>query len=307
MIYKLIASIIISRLFKRPGEKKVRKENDKYLKKLVKSGRSELAGTFRHADEALDALSPEEIYIESFDGTKLYGRLFTASPASSITFVLLHGYKGSGGKNFILQFDTLKSLGANILVVDERAHGRSGGKYITFGVKERFDAEEWVKFLLSRNENAKVILYGISMGASTALAASTLPAVKSALCGIIADCGFTSPADEFCYLAVFRGKEAPKKFIEKASRVVEKKADFSTTAFTTLDSVSKLSVPALFVHGENDRFVPKEFTVRNYEACTSPYKRLLFVPNAAHAGSFYHAKEAYTEELKALFFEAAKQ
>lgn len=305
MVYKLIASIIIRKLFRRPGERKIRKSNKKFLSGIKQSGGPELAETFRRADETLDSFAPEEIRIDSFDGTPLYGRYFAASPASDYTFVLLHGYYGTGGKNFILQFDALRDLGVNILIVDQRAHGKSGGDYITFGAKERFDTGEWVKLLVSRNENAKIILYGVSMGSSTALAASSLPAVKASLCGIIADCGFTSPADEFLHLAVCHGHTAPKKFIDQASEVVKEKADFSTDAFTTLDSVKTLTVPALFVHGESDRFVPKKFTLMNYEACTSPYKRLLLVENAAHAASFYHAKARYTEEIKALFDEAA--
>ena len=306
MIYKVIASVIIDMLFKRPGERKLRKLNKKFLAGLEKEGSHDVAEAFRHADGLIDACSPEEICIDSFDGTKLYGRYFEADPKSDLTFILLHGYYGSGPKNFILQFDMLRATGANILMVDQRAHGKSEGKFITFGVKERCDVAEWVKLLLSRNEKTKFILYGVSMGASTVLAAAALPVVKDSLCGIIADCGFTSPADEFKHLAVIHGKSAPQKFIDEASKVVKQKADFETNEFTTLDSVSAMTVPALFVHGKKDKFVPSDFTVRNYEACTSPYKRLLLVDNAYHAGSFYHDTERYTAEIRELINEATK-
>ena len=300
MIYKLIASVIVDVLFKRPTKRNIAKIDKKFIVNLKNSGEDDLADTFSRADEILSSYTPKEVYVKSFDGTVLFARYFPAPGPQDLTFVLLHGYKGSGGRNFILQFELLRKLGCNILMIDQRAHGKSGGKYITFGVKEQYDVEAWVNWLRSLNPNVSIVLYGVSMGASTALIASSIPSVSQNLSAIIADCGFTSPAEEFVNLAEFKGKKAPKKFLTESVEVVRKKADFLTTAYSTLDSVSRMYVPVLFVHGEKDKFVSPSFTVRNYEACSSPYKRLLMVPDAQHVGSFQHAPEQYTEEIKAL-------
>ncbi|MBQ7445337.1 MAG: alpha/beta hydrolase [Clostridia bacterium] len=306
MIYKVITSVMVDQLFKRQSPGSVKKHNRKFIENLEKTGRHALAETFLHAEETLDAALSEELTVKSFDGLSLYGRYYASAACSHITFVLLHGYKGGCARNFILQFDALKALGANILMIDQRAHRKSEGKYITFGAKERYDVEEWIKLLLSRDPETKVILYGISMGASTALITSGLPSVKGCLCGIIADCGFTSPAEEFRHLAVYKGKRAPEKFLETGFEVTKKKADFDVNAYSTEEFAKKLSVPALFVHGAGDTFVPSSFTLRNYEACASPWKKLLIVDKAGHGGSFYHDSERYTEELKELYAKASE-
>ncbi len=300
MIYKLIASVMIDQLIKRPSRRNIEKTNNNYLAHLRDCGMDNVAEAFLRSEETLSALHPEEITIRSFDGAALFGRYFPADTPSDLTFILVHGYKGSGARNFILQFDEIRSLNANILMIDQRAHGKSEGKYITFGVKERLDVASWASYLLSANENTRIILYGISMGASTVLAASALPTFKNSLCGVIADCGFTSPGDEFRHLAVFKGKRAPEDFMLEAAEVVRKKADFDVNAYHTEDFSAKLNVPVLFVHGEKDRFVPSSFTVKNFEACSSPYKKLLIVPDAYHAESFYHDPEGYKAEIRSL-------
>ena len=52
-------------------------------------------------------------------------------------------------------------------MIDQRAHGLSEGKTITFGIKERLDCLCWVEYLVERfGKETQILLTGISMGAN---------------------------------------------------------------------------------------------------------------------------------------------
>lgn len=60
-------------------------------------------------------------------------------------------------------------------MVDERAHGKSEGKVITFGIRERCDCKLWAEYAVKRyGENKDIFLAGVSMGAASVMMASNL-------------------------------------------------------------------------------------------------------------------------------------
>ena len=82
-----------------------------------------------------------------------------------------------------------------MLLPDQRAHGYSGGHTITMGVKERYDARDWTVWARSRfGPEVPIFLMGVSMGAATVLLAAGLN-LPDNVCGIVADCGYTSPRE----------------------------------------------------------------------------------------------------------------
>ena len=79
-----------------------------------------------------------------------------------------------------------------MLLADERAHGQSEGTYIGFGCLDRWDAVEWIRYLLGRfGQEQEIFLHGMSMGGATVLMASGLR-LPLQVKGIVSDCGFTS-------------------------------------------------------------------------------------------------------------------
>ena len=144
-----------------------------------------------YADRWLREHECRDVYIDSFDGLRLRGRWIPAkNPKGTILFA--HGYRSTYLADFGQALDFYHDAGLNILLPDQRCHGKSEGKIITFGVKESQDMLSWLRFHNQEFGTIPVILSGMSMGASTMLylADQDLPAnVK----GIIADCGFTTP------------------------------------------------------------------------------------------------------------------
>ena len=78
--------------------------------------------------------------------------------------------------------------------------GRARGKYITYGVKERFDCRDWAVYAARRFGDRPLFLMGISMGAATVLMASGLELPENTR-GIVADCGFTTPWEIMAHVA----------------------------------------------------------------------------------------------------------
>ena len=116
----------------------------------------------------------ENIFLPSYDGLRLHGRLLQ-QPGAKGTILLFHGYRSSWVIDFSIVLPYYFTLGYNLLAVDERAHGESEGMYITFGVRERHDVATWAAYAAMHFGPAHpLILDGLSMGAATVLMASEL-------------------------------------------------------------------------------------------------------------------------------------
>lgn len=227
-----------------------------------------------------------DVEISSFDGLKLKGRVIKSDAGSSRVVIHFHGYHANGTREFSPFARFFHKLGYNILIVEQRAHSTSEGKYITFGVRERFDVRSWVRFAIDYfGADSNICLHGVSMGAGTILAASALDLPKNVK-GIIADCGYTSPLDElkynfrhFYHVPIF-----PLLYLADMLSGMICGWNFDAAAPERAVTVTKL--PILFICGDKDDYVPLFMTKANYEACNSP-KELVVIKNANHAQSYY--------------------
>ena len=223
------------------------------------------------------------MFTESYDGLRLHGR-YLAQKDSRGTLLLVHGFHSSGWADFSCVLRSYFELGFDLLVIDQRAHLQSGGQYLTMGVRERYDVRTWCLWLLERfGEGHRVVLDGLSMGATTVLLAAGLDLPKNVR-GVIADCGFTSPRDIF--LAVMKDRyHIPTCFLWGAGLCCRVMAGFSMDEASTVDALKHCTLPLLLVHGEADDFVPCSMTRAAYEAAGCE-KTLLTVPGAGHGMSF---------------------
>lgn len=232
-----------------------------------------------------------DIYVKSPDGLRLHGLWIPAENPKG-TVLMAHGYRSTMLIDLHLGFELFHQLGFNVLVPEQRAHGQSQGKYITFGVKESRDMIAWLKYYRAELGQWPVILYGISMGASTMLylADQKLPAQ---VCGIIADCGFTSPAAilSHVYRRVIRLPAAPT--VAVAQLFAKVLAGFSLWEKDTRKILNSSCYPVLLIHGEADGFVPCEMTRQAYAVCKDP-KKMLLVKTAEHGLSFLIDPKSYS-------------
>ena len=235
----------------------------------------------------------QNVYIKNREGMCLHGFWIPAENNPKGTVLMAHGYRSTMLLDFHLPFELFHRLGMNILVPEQRTHGKRQGRFITFGVKESRDMEDWLAYYNRELGQWPVFLYGISMGASTMLylADRSLPGKVR---GIIADCGFTSPGEIIgaVYTRVIR---LPYQVsLWAASLFAKIFAGFGLWEKDTRDSVRKSRYPILFIHGQADDFVPAEMTLQTYMAC-SGYKKLFVVPKADHGLSFLTDGFGYTK------------
>ena len=110
----------------------------------------------------------EKINILSRDGLSLRGYYLAAAGEQKRIVLLAHGYRGTWYGDFSNVIRHYHENGCGVLVIDERAHGYSGGDYITFGIKERYDIADFADYLCARfGSGMPVYLHGLSMGCSS--------------------------------------------------------------------------------------------------------------------------------------------
>ena len=234
------------------------------------------------------------VSVESEDGLKLHGLWVPAeNPKGTILFA--HGYRSSKLLDFSMAFQFYHDLGMNILAPDQRAHGKSEGKYITFGVKESRDMACWIDFHNRMYGELPMILSGLSMGASTMLYLADCDLPKNVK-GIIADCGFTSPKEILAsvFRRVIHLPAGPTLIAaEWFARVF---AGLSLHEKDTRTVLKNSKLPVFMVHGLADDFVPAVMTQEGYASCTGE-KTLLLVEGAGHGISFLVDKPRYSEQI----------
>ena len=213
------------------------------------------------------------------DGTALYGRLYEFYPDAPI-FLAFHGYRSMALRDCAGAFALSQKLGFNILAPDHRAHGKSGGNAITFGIRERHDCLEWIRFLSRRyGADRPIILSGISMGAATVLMAAELDLPKNVVC-IMADCPYDSPAGIISKVAgdMHYPVTLARPVIALGAQLF---GGVDLNESTASDAVRKARIPILLIHGEDDRFVPCQMSRHIAEQCASPVQLHTFA-DAGH-------------------------
>lgn len=222
----------------------------------------------------------EEVRIRSFDGTCLVGRYYHRRDGAPL-YILFHGYRGNGVRDFCALHSICGELDINTLVVDQRAHGMSGGNTMTFGILERFDCQCWANYAANRFGSQPIYLCGVSMGAATVLMASNLTLPEN-VAGIIADCPYNTP--EAIIRKVITDMKAPAMFlfpfVEMGAYLF---GGFQIRSESAIHAVSQTTIPILLIHGSEDKYVPSEMSGEIFEKCAG--KRFLEIfPGAGHGG-----------------------
>lgn len=240
----------------------------------------------------------EDFYIESFDGLKLHGRYYEYAPGAPIE-LMLHGYRGNAERDLCGGVQRCFALKRSALVVDQRASGSSEGNVITFGIKEHKDCLKWVDFMVEHfGPDVKIILTGISMGASTVLMAAAAP-LPPQVKGVLADCGFTS-AKAIMYKVLRQIKLPPKVVYPFVRLGAILYGGFDPERYSAIDAVTRATLPTIFFHGGDDDYVPWEMSQENYDACASR-KELVIIPGAGHGLSYPVDKPTYLKALGDFF------
>lgn len=245
----------------------------------------------------LYAQNPEDVSITSFDGLTLRGWYLPAKEPTNKYMVCVHGYRCYGPYEFGGHIEFLMSLGCNLLFPDDRACGRSDGKYMGFGNLDSLDCIKWCNYLIERfGEDIEISLHGVSMGAATILAAAGSPDAPKQIKGVCADCGFSSGLDEV-HAQVREQFHLPAfPFVPVANWELKRIVGFDLKERGAKDMIPNFKGRLLIIHGGNDTFVPTAMAQVIYDAAQCE-KDLLIVPGAAHALAYLFDPKAYEEHF----------
>ena len=149
------------------------------------------------------------------------------------------------------------------------------------GWNDRIDIKAWIDYIINENANAKIVLFGLSMGAATVMMTTGEPLESNVVCAI-EDCGYTSVWDE-CRANMKDAYGLPAfPFLSAARSATMLRAGYDMKKASCIEQVSRSVTPTLFIHGDKDDFVPFWMQERVYRAAACDKEKLV-IPGAPHA------------------------
>ncbi len=184
--------------------------------------------------------------------------------------------------------------GYGILLFDLRNHGESGRAYTTIGINESRDICAASLFVKEKAPGRPQVLWGVSMGASSALiAAKQCPGFAAA----ISDSSFLSFRETVAHhLGLYFHLPA----FPIANLIVAAtgfRAGFDPDAGDVEQAVRDIDIPILFIAGSSDVRMPPALAHRLLDAAKNPMKKLVVVPNAKHGEAFSTDRELYLKSV----------
>ncbi|MBQ4071567.1 MAG: alpha/beta fold hydrolase [Clostridia bacterium] len=247
--------------------------------------------TMRDLIDGMIALPVERVSIKSEDGLTLVGYYHHVADGAPVD-ILFHGFRSSWQRDMSAIVPIVTARGHNVLLVDQRAHGESEGRVISYGINESGDAARWVDYVIRRfGEDVRIVLVGISMGAATVICAAGrgLPDNVKA---VVADSPFSSATDIICKVGS-RGNKRAVPVISFFARLGARLfGGFSATRVSAKGVARNIKVPFLLIHGTADALVPYEMAVEI--AATNPAVRFESFEGADHVASCLVDHERYT-------------
>ena len=239
-----------------------------------------------------------DTFINSPDGIRLHAFYAYASQPTKRTAIIVHGYTDNAIRMFHIGYLYNYSLDYNILLPDLRNTGLSGGDAIQMGWLDRKDVIQWINIALTLfGDSIKTVVHGISMGGATTMMVSGEHLPNHVTC-FVEDCGYTSVWDQF-------KKELKEQFnlpafplLYTASVLCEWQNGWNFHEASALNQIKKCHKPMLFIHGDQDDYVPTWMVYEVYKAKPQP-KELWIVPQTAHAASYLNKPEEYTSHVRA--------
>lgn len=241
-----------------------------------------------------ETYQPQAVEIRSPFGYKLFGFYLQQPGGSARSVILAHGitYSLYGSVKYIELF---WRRGYNVFLYDHRAHGRSGGRGCTFGLYETYDLQacfDWVQNQLP--PGGMVGIHGESYGAAIALQFAACD-IRPAF--VVADAAFADLTNLLSHRLRVDYHLPAFPLLNFASFWCARLTGMAFSMISPIRSVTNIACPVFFIHGADDTFTPAWMSESLYRAKTQGARRLLLIPNADHAQSYWTDPIRYDREL----------
>lgn len=241
----------------------------------------------------------ERYEITSHDGLHLVGHFLRAEKATRRVALVIHGHQScSGEMGFIAKM--FLEMGFHVFMPDQRAHGKSEGRFYGMGVLERYDMIRWLGVINEIfDSDCEIVMHGSSMGAATVmLTAAERDMADNVVCAI-EECGFTRiDAAIASVLAGSYGFMPFKKLvIQIASTLTKLRAGYSFDQTNCVEAASRARIPMMFIHSTADQTVPLSMLTQLYDAHPGE-KDMLIIEGAKHAVGYFSDSHKFTCAVK---------
>ena len=255
----------------------------------------------RRSAQALDS-EMDDVSITTADGAVMLGWSLRPHHANGDAVLLLHGL-GDDRMGMTGYAALLLHHGFTVLMPDARAHGVSGGVLATYGLVERNDIRQWVDFIKAREHARCVFGLGESMGAAELL--QSLDA-GAPFCAVVAESPFAT-FREIAYdrmgqpfhLGPWVGRTVLRPVVEIAFLRAWWKYGLRMWQISPEDSVARMTIPVLLIHGQVDSNIPVRHSRRIH--ARNPKTEIWEVPGADHCGAISTAPQEFEERVLGWF------
>lgn len=285
MFEKLKASILFQKFLGRPNIDKAYAmvpETDSWY------------DTIRKVHDSLAEIQtrPHELLeIISRDGLKLKGVYYPNG--SDKTVICVHGYTSHAEREWAFPGLFYLSLGYNVLIPYQRAHGLSEGKYISFGALERLDMADWVSKVNTLHPAGKILIHGLSMGGAIVLNLTNME-LENVKC-LIADAPNTSIQNVFRGVAKSVFKKNTDQITAYMNRRFQDEFGCKIEDFESLEIVSEGRYPLLLSAGSMEHF---EDTFAAIEKNNPAETEIIILPGCNHGNGMYKQTELHQGKIK---------
>ncbi len=243
--------------------------------------------------QAFAALPKQEVHLVSPYGYSLYG-LYIPSPGARRTVVLVHGITWSlyGMVKYVQLF---RGRGFNVLMYDQRNHGRSGGHNTTFGYYEKYDLQVVVDWALKQlGAGGAVGTMGESLGGATVLQHA---AIDPRLSFVLADCPYSDLYAQLAYRLRVQYHLPPFPWMQLSNLFSWLRSGLRYSKVSPIRDLQHAAVPILFAHGQTDTYILPQMSVDMAQVAREGWSMLYLAPNATHAQAFWNNKVEYDQKV----------
>jgi pimeloyl-ACP methyl ester carboxylesterase len=236
--------------------------------------------------------------IEAHDGAMLdVWAIRSRKEASRGTVVLLHGLWDTKARLYGVG-QHLADRGFDVILPDNRCHGRSTGEYITWGAREKHDVETIVDVLTSREAlDSTIYAFGVSMGGCIAVQYAAHDDRCAAVMAVAPAAGARQVLRRMFPLMGSAKLDATR-------RAVEELAGFDIDQASAIQAAGRLNCPLLVVHGKLDLTVPYWHGRSIFEAAGQP-KRMHPIWWAGHTSILVGRDKWFAARIEDLAEQAA--
>ena len=243
-------------------------------------------------EKTFNNLEKQEVYLDSQYGYRIHGYFFPNKDSKKI-IILCHGITWSlyGSVKYM---DMFLKRGFAVFIYDHRNHGLSGGGDTSFGYYEKFDLKKCTDWLFNKLGNDIIVgLHGESMGAGTVLQNI---AIDTRIRFCIDDCGYSDALDLFKHRLEKDYNIRKFPLVKLASKISKMRIGWDFKDVSPITTLPKIEIPILFIHGQDDDYVPTYMCKQMYSA-KKGYKEIYIVPGAGHAEAYWKNKDEYEKKV----------